>query len=241
MRQPVTKKDVAKLARVSHMTVTRALSNSRKSFTLLELLVVVAIIAVLAAMLLPTLQKAREKVKQSLCINALKQWGVAALLYAQDWNGYFPANATGAPGGSWSHYGALGKYTKVVPTGGNLYYVRWGLGCPKEGSSSQSTGYGYLVPRNSIGMPGDQWDPISIHKIKNSSEKWLITDCSSYYLADEYVSVYGAPTGFVQNAGCPWSRHSKGANYLYCDGHVDWIRTFGPNNSKYTNMAQPYE
>ena len=59
---------------------------TQKSFTLIERLVVIAIIAILAAMLMPALQQAREKAKESNCASNLKQLTSAMQMYASDFD-----------------------------------------------------------------------------------------------------------------------------------------------------------
>lgn len=61
-----------------------------RGFTLIELLVVLAILALLAAMLLPALAKARSRAYRAYCLNNAKQMGLAAALYAGDFDNRIP-------------------------------------------------------------------------------------------------------------------------------------------------------
>src|SRR5947209_1202144 len=65
------------------------------AFTLIELMVVIAIIAILAALLFPVLSRAKAKARQTTCINNMHQLTLADTLYATDHNEQFPPRRRG--------------------------------------------------------------------------------------------------------------------------------------------------
>jgi prepilin-type N-terminal cleavage/methylation domain-containing protein/prepilin-type processing-associated H-X9-DG protein len=72
-------------------------SKSRTGFTLVEVLLVIGIIGVLAALIVPAIQKVRESANRTVCINNLKQIGLALQNY-QAVHGVFPPGLDGLNG-----------------------------------------------------------------------------------------------------------------------------------------------
>ena len=70
--------------------------KKNRAFTLIELLVVIAIIALLLAIVMPSLKAAKKRAQGVVCRSNLKQVGIAANLYAQNWKNFIPRGAGGA-------------------------------------------------------------------------------------------------------------------------------------------------
>jgi prepilin-type N-terminal cleavage/methylation domain-containing protein/prepilin-type processing-associated H-X9-DG protein len=71
--------------------------SGRVAFTLLELLVVVAVIAILAALILPALASARDASRRAACVGNLRQTGLAIHVYADDYSGNIPYGPKAPP------------------------------------------------------------------------------------------------------------------------------------------------
>jgi prepilin-type N-terminal cleavage/methylation domain-containing protein/prepilin-type processing-associated H-X9-DG protein len=178
-------------------------SRPRHAFTLVELLVVIGIIALLIAMLLPTLNKAREASKAATCLSNLRQINTAFILFAHDNKGFLPQ--TGSAGTGTEAYTIDGtSYNVLVRWFGGLYgspqkfYPQasmlakyWGTanvgGCPSfEVDDVLRPQYGPVdYAYNAIYARHKDWAAggslrtglgVKLSKIRHSSEKALVWD-----------------------------------------------------------------
>ena len=189
----------------------------RKPFTLIELLIVIAIIAMLAGMLLPALTKAKLKAKEIGCANNLRQLSFASSAYVSDYDGWLPNHCYGV---WWIH-----SLASIIDSKASWNWA-WGSGtststkkvflCP-NGSAEAYCGSTYMYNKRigffaSFAYPSVAYmAPKRLSSIRTPSEKIQILDGQCKTKAD---------FGVDHNAGFVNIVHSSGANILWIDGHI---------------------
>ena len=169
-------------------------------FTLIELLIVVAIIAILAGMLLPALNQARGMARKSNCAANLKQISLGLLSYAGDHHDFFPPWRTLAAGDEYRYYyDVLGKdylgidswkthYTyahlnKHIPTG---TYVRNTMLCPSLVNNSSGTNY--MINHTVAGDSGAPDKFVSLKRITKPSSSGMLLETGRKSAAECYAA-----------------------------------------------------
>lgn len=118
---------------------TRAGRHRRRAFTLVESLVVLAIVAVLAGILLPSLIMVRRQARAMQCASNLKQVATVILLYASDHKGWYPPNDTTiSPGAFWYDAQRCGQYMRTPGAVSNGDLRGPAVTCPEDAGSERS-------------------------------------------------------------------------------------------------------
>lgn len=199
-----------------------------KKFTLIELLIVVAIIAILLSLLLPSLSRSYELTRRAVCKSNLSQIGKAAMVYAKDNNGKVPYSF---PETSVSHWSMTVLETPSESTKfgllAELEYTEFtqGFYCPSNtwndelGLSRRAYSDGLKL---SFEYNKDNWD--NRRRFVNVNYSWRKghtapfdirkTENDEPFIADMFWS--------LDNHYALDYFHKEGYNVLYVDGAVGW-------------------
>ncbi|MEO6906484.1 MAG: prepilin-type N-terminal cleavage/methylation domain-containing protein [Abditibacteriaceae bacterium] len=200
--------------------------SRKKAFTLIEILVVIGIIALLAAILFPVLSRARERARATSCMNNEHQIALAIMQYVQDHDRrYPPIDAAGADG--WT--------TALKVSDGNIFQ------CPSEGQAPSLGFTDYWLNAELMWSNDYTVRGLSDVRVRYPANTILIGDGTAH--GTDYA--FGAalhsipdppnPLPIVVN---PWTssdpyanRHFGGANYAFADGHVKWLNAASINTT----------
>ena len=123
-----------------------------RAFTLIELLIVVAIIGVLAALLLPALQSAKDSAHTIWCVGNLKQWGTAMEVFLSDVDGRYPVPTWNSGNNGWEDelqpYIMPGATNSRSLASGSLINQYKAVLCPEAQKISTWTSQGAFIGGN---------------------------------------------------------------------------------------------
>jgi len=190
-------------------------------------LVVIAIIAILIGLLLPTLGRARKASSQASCISNLRQWGLATQMYAIENHGYLPRRGQGvAPTvqvdrlADWFNVLPpmlkLDAYTDLnannqIPRPGGASSV-WLCPDAADFEGKYYWSYGMNMGLSVENGAQNNGMPDKISSVGDASTMALFADAPG-----NYCSVF--PSRFA-NGYNPVARHNKGVNICFLDGHA---------------------
>lgn len=193
--------------------------KTSRAFTLLELLVVVTVIALLLSMLLPALKSVRESAKTVKCQASLRQIGLAALGYTDDWRGLMPnCKSDGtewetriSPYAEADHNGAQSGWGNFIGRG------RVFTGCLNaKATGGPNLGYAMSYVLNSpLSSSGYSYDP-ALGPMRNFRLINLTVPSSRYYIGERTGDQNIGGVGVVE-----FARHRQRTNALMCDFHVE--------------------
>jgi len=194
----------------------------RAGFTLIELLVVIAIIAILAAILFPVFARAREKARQTGCLNNMKQLAIAYTMYAQDYDECWPMTTIyPASGGYQCHALLVDPYVKNkqiwrCPSRNPVnwyrgYYCPYGMTCGFVKQTRLTSG------ENNTGCPWGR--PVKLADVRYPAETPLLAE--SRYLHSN-GNVYGQYRTRESGTSYSMEPHNGGRNIALCEGHAKW-------------------
>ncbi len=187
-------------------------------FTLIELLMVIAIIAILAGMFLPALNKARKSALATQCVSNLKQAALTIQLYADDYYNYFPQNSIQPASYAFSVYEKASFIKKhdvfVCPDYG-----------PNKFAKDEAARYSYTYGTCLNSKPRKMHDLESMYVFKGNqkippSRQLLYTDTISGATKNRQIAVYSWSYQQTASTHAIHMRHSRKANIQHADGSV---------------------
>jgi len=210
--------------------------TNKQAFTLIEVLVVIATIAILAGLLLPALSKAKGKASNIQCISQQRQIGLATLLFVDDHEGRLPRSTHSAAAHNelpWGYalaaYLSPGEFVRPDSRWTNLLTSIYR--CPLDRRPVGEWSYGKNVyPELSASETGGPTWP-KLEAIPRPVATVLYGEKKGGSMADHFMA------NFWQDGGEPevdQYRHGRTANYVMSDGHVAAIpfkKTYDPDKN----------